>query len=72
MKTQAFPLGTGVNVRQRGLSKREYFVAHILHGLVSQPAWYEHEATGHENIVCLAIDVADEALKQLGGKDANP
>lgn len=57
----------GIYTVDAGLTKREYFAAMAMQGLLSNAYWASTNSLGidHENCANHAIKLADELLKQL-------
>lgn len=61
----AFPSGTIAN----GLSKREYFAAMAMQGLLSNPDHRSDSRSCHEQIAKKALSMADELIKSLNEQE---
>jgi hypothetical protein len=49
-----------------GLTKREYFAAMAMQGLLSNPGLHSHDKYDLNGCIQASLDAADELLKQLG------
>lgn len=59
-----------------GLSKREFFAALALQGLLASTSWrldeelrfFEHQAPSSQSLAEIAVEQADELIKQLNNR----
>lgn len=71
-KKSAYPLGVHTSNANAGLTKREYFAAMAMQGLLANPRLSDLQTmerfngkTVGESLAIISIEYADELLKQL-------